>query len=204
MSSIYSDPPFPRGDVLIGLDDPAALDSGNPVQGSDIVGRIKVFRDVNPSTGIDFSERLVYCVAVRAKQNGVANGERSNLTAGTVVKFAAGSLTELDNSAANSNLAAAGDTATIAGMVGVVDEYLPKAPLVNDVFWVVVKGPTTANVTTTAIANAGTPLAVSATAGSLAAASPATLGLSFFGVNLAAKSAGVLKSRVLVTNPAIA
>ena len=200
MSSIYSDPPFPRGGSLLGFDpaDAATLDeAGNPIQGRDIVGEVKVFTDSNPVTGAVNSQRLVYCVAVRVRQAGVANGQpANNLTPGKVVKFAAGSLTTLDAD----NQAAATDTANIAHQVGVVDEYLPKVPLVNDLIWVVVKGPTTALFTSAAVA-AGAPVAVSSTPGSLVAANTPAVTSTFFGTALTAKASGATgTARVSVAN----
>jgi len=200
MSSIYSDPPFTRGGTLLAYGTATLDESSNPIEGGDIVGQIKVFRDENPTTGQVLSARLVYCLAVRVKQTGVANGQpATNVTAGTVVKLAAGSLSDLDGTAK----AASTDTATIAGQVGVVDEYLTKTPLVNDVIWVVVKGPTSPIAVSSAI-TAGTALDVSSSAGSVAAANTPTLGESFLGVALANKGVGAGPVRTVVTNSAIA
>lgn len=190
MSSLYSDPPFARGGVLLGFDAKATLDgSSNPIEGSDTVGEVKVFQDIDPVTGTKKSNQLVYCVAVRAKQASVANGDQAtNLTPKSVVKFEAGTFTNVDGLATN----AAGQ------VIGVVDEYLPKAPNVNDIFWVVVKGPTTAKFTTTAVST-GDVLAVSATAGSLAAAATPTLGQHWLGFAVGAKAGATLEGRVMLT-----
>jgi hypothetical protein len=204
MSSIYSDPPFPRGGTLLGFQSPATLDdppapaTPQPIEGRDIAGEVKVFVDANPFTGQVNSQRLVYCVAVRAKQTGVTNGNRAtNLTAGKVVKFAAGSLSELDAD----NQAASTDNAAIAGMVGVVDEYLPQAPLVNDLFWVVVKGPTSALFTTAAVSTAGVPVQVSSTAGQLVAAASPAITQRFAGTALGTKdNTGTAVIRVNLNN----
>jgi hypothetical protein len=100
-----------------------------PSNGSTIVGVVKTFRDENPTTGVVLSNRTVDCIAVR-------NTSEISLEPGTVVRFSgAGVLSEVDGYATPT------DT-----LIGVVDEYLPEmvGVPVGEVFWLVVKGPTSA------------------------------------------------------------
>lgn len=140
MGAYYSDPPFGRGQT-------AGVDS---TQGSSFIGVIKAFTDVHPVTGVKQSNREVTCVAVR-------NTSGSAITPGSVVKLkAAAVLTEVDG---------LGDQ-TSGQLQGVADEYLPAAGVANnDIFWVVVRGPTSVK-KTTATATAGSAIGPSTTAGS--------------------------------------
>jgi hypothetical protein len=169
MSIQNSDPWFGRGQTL-GVTDAS--------QGSAVTGSQKVFADTDPRTsraGVFLSNRLVHCIAVR-------NTSGSALLPGAVVKFKkAAILDEVDGAAA----------AATDAPLGVVDEYLPATGVANnDVFWLVVAGPT-------AITTAGTPAAgdlLTATAGAAASGTAANS----IGVALAAKVSG--KVRVLL-NP---
>lgn len=120
--SLYDDPPFALGETL-GV---SSTDDGKQW-----VGAVKVFPDVNPSTGVVRSGRVKKCVAVR-------NASTVALLPKRVVRFAVGTagtavFTSVDGYAAIGN----------NEFVGVVDEHLPSGGVaVNDVFWVTVDGPT--------------------------------------------------------------
>lgn len=115
--SLYVDPPFSLGQTL-GVS--SATDGGG------WVGAVKVFPDVNPTTGKIRSNRVKKCVAVR-------NAAASALLPKRLAAFKAGSFSEVDGYAATTN----------QEFVGVVDEFLPSGGVaVNDVFWLTVDGPT--------------------------------------------------------------
>lgn len=119
MSALDSDPWFGRGQTL-GV---SSTDDGKHVAGTQ-----RWFVDVNPTTGAVNSNAPVKCIAMR-------NTSAGTLTAGQVVKGKSTALlSEVDGS---------GDVDS--PIVGVVDEYLSKAVAVNDIFWLVVNGPTTAD-----------------------------------------------------------
>jgi hypothetical protein len=161
MSILNSDPWFGRGATL--FSGPAkyagmggTLASVDPTNGTAVTGSQKVFTDTDPRTnsgGVLLSNRPVTCIAVR-------NTSGAALLPGAVVKFKASAiLDEVDGAAA-----------TATGLIGVVDEYLPAAGVANnDIFWLVVSGPTA--ITTSASLVAGA--AITATAGKAAAADPA-------------------------------
>jgi hypothetical protein len=139
MSAIFSDPPFRRGSTLCG-GDLKDTGTGNDLPGTDIVGSIKAFQDIDPSTGVRYSNRLVYCTPVRwggADTTGLDIRSKVLVVAQTLENgkpFATVSGVAADSNAAKGQL------------VGVVDEYLKDATAVKqgDVIWLVVKGPTTA------------------------------------------------------------
>lgn len=119
--SLYVDPPFSLGQTL-GVSSTA--------DGTGWVGVVKVFPDVNPSTGKVRSNRVKKCVAVR-------NTSGAALLPKRVVRFdvtnAGKLLGDVDGYVAVGN----------NELCGVVDEYLPSAGVAaNDVFWVTVDGPT--------------------------------------------------------------
>jgi len=181
MSSLYSDPPFSRGGTLLA---DAAIDldiDGNPIAGREIVGQVKAFRDINPYSGQVYSNRLVYCVAARFKpSNGAAgNLDQAGVLAarGTVYAFTLASpMAEFAAAATNANVAAGVAT-------GVLDEYLTGTLRLNDIVWVVIKGPTSIKQTAVAI-NTGLAVEVSATAGSvMTVASGAKIGQQIAGAN---------------------
>lgn len=162
MSSLYSDPPFPRGSTLLS-GETIETDSLGPIAGRDIVGQVKVFQDTNPFSGAELSNRLVTCVAVRW------TGSTGGVVAGDVVKFQA------------SNLLAAVDakgSTTVGVIFGVVDEYIPSTVEIrqNDIIWLVVRGPSAARFTATAVANPATPLYIANTGVFSATASGGVLG----------------------------
>jgi hypothetical protein len=191
MSSIFSDPSFRRGTTLLG-GEAIELDAGsNPIAGGEIVGQVKVFQDVNPSTGVRNSNRLVYCVAARYKGSTVTDG---STVAGQVVLFeAAAPLTQYTNYLTQATHAA-------AAAYGVLDEYLTGELRSNDIVWVVVKGPTSAKQTAAAI-NAGVAVEASTTAGSIVARNTGVvIGQQIVGANTAA-AAGL--TRINLINDAI-
>jgi len=178
MSSIFSDPFFRRGTTLLGGETIEVDPSGNPVAGNEVVGQVKVFRDVNPYTGLVNSNRLVYCVAARYKGTTVTNG---STVAGELYAFDASKpLAEFTSKATAAN--------SDAGLAwGVLDEYLTGQLRENDIVWLVVKGPTAAKQTAAAI-NAGVAVKVSGTAGSVIAhgGSGTVIGQQIAGANSAA------------------
>jgi hypothetical protein len=141
MSSLFSDPPFPRGQTLLSNELIDLDPNGNPIAGAEIVGSVKVFPDIVPGTGpaaIRNSNRLVYCMAARytpvdgvtkLNVNGVDKGKWYVLDRrGPLGTFSA--------------LAAATDV-TDGRLVGVLDEYLNSEIRPNDIVWLVVRGPAT-------------------------------------------------------------
>lgn len=164
MSILNSDPWFGRGATL-------GVDSAE--QGGAVTGSVKVFTDADPrttNTGIFQSNRVVTCVAARNTSGGA-------LLPGKVVKFkAAAILTEVDGTGAGTD-----------AIIGVVDEYLPATGVaVNDVCWVVVKGPT--SITTSANLAAGAK--ITATSGNAAAAGTDTV----VGAAISAPSGGKVRA----------
>lgn len=151
MSTLTADPGFARGSVLGILWKAYDADNGD---GSHVLGTRKVFRDENPQTGALNSNRTVECICVK-------NTSGSALLPGQVAKFKdAAILTEVD-----------GLATTSTALMGVVDEYLPAAGVANgEVFWLVVRGPSTVTKTSTSV-SAGASYGLSATAGSAAAQS---------------------------------
>lgn len=149
MSTLTADPGFARGQTLGVTVTMYEAENGD---GSNVVGTRKVFRDEDPKTGALRSNRTVECIAVK-------NVSGSALLPGAVAKFRdAAILSEVDG------LAVAATT-----LMGVVDEYLPAAGVPNnEVFWLVVRGPSTVTKTATSV-SAGAAYGPSATAGSAAA-----------------------------------
>lgn len=178
MSSIFSDPFFRRGSTLLAGEQIELDGSGNPVAGNEVVGQVKAFQDVNPvGAGERYSNRLVYCIAARYKGADVAD---ASTVAGELYAFDTGApLTEFTAKATSANVDAGRG-------YGVLDEYLRGALRTNDIVWLVVKGPSQAKQTASAI-NAGAAVKVSATAGSVAATgSTKTIGQQIEGSNTAA------------------
>lgn len=136
MSSIYSDPTWRRGSTLLNNEtiEYSDIAQTDPVAGKDIVGSIKIFQDVDPSSGKRFSNRLVYCMAVRWK--GAAVEDASTI---------AGNWYTLDNDFALTNISTLSAATDIAKgkQVGVLDEYLSGNLRTNDIVWLVVNGPAT-------------------------------------------------------------
>lgn len=119
--SLLIDPPFALGQTL-GV--------SSLTDGTGWVGVVKQFPDVNPITGAIRSNRIKTCVAVRNVATIALAPKR------TVVFATAAGLGGLSTVIGYSSV-------LNAEHVGVVDEYLPTAGVaINDVFWVVVDGPT--------------------------------------------------------------
>jgi hypothetical protein len=166
MSSIFSDPGWSRGRTLLQGELIELDGSGYPVAGGELVGAIKVFQDVNPTTGVRNSNRLVYCVAARytgsSTLDATANAGRPYVFKTTSsVGNAVPALTEF------SAVATTTDVNTNGLLFGVLDEYLTGSVRTNDIVWLVVKGPTQIKTTATGIA-AGKPLEISGSTGQVA------------------------------------
>lgn len=151
MSTLTADPGFGRGQTL-GIT--VKMYESENGDGSNVVGTRKVFRDESPITGAILSNRTVECIAVK-------NTSGSALLPGSVAKFKDSAiLSEVD-----------GLATTSTALMGIVDEYLPAAGVADgEVFWLVVRGPSTVTKTATSVA-AGASYGLSATAGSAAAQS---------------------------------
>lgn len=181
MSTLVADPGFPRGQTLGITNRPY---EGSVGDGSHMLGTHKLFLDVDPRNQPVASNETVECVAVKNTSGGA-------LLPKTLVKFKAGAiLTEVDGSADDSSV-----------RVGVVDEYLPAAGVpVDEVFWVVVKGPTTILKTTGAAISAGAKVsaATSAAAGKVLAGTTAPVGFA-----IAAAASADTEVRVLARTSGI-
>jgi hypothetical protein len=119
--SLLIDPPFSLGQTL-----GVSSDS----DGTQWVGVVKLFPDVNPTTGKIRSGRVKKCIAVR-------NGSGGALLPKRVVQFSTTAGTACFSTVTGYA------TTTNAEFVGVVDEHLPAGGVAaQDVFWVVVDGPT--------------------------------------------------------------
>lgn len=149
MSTLTADPGFGRGQTLGITYKWYEAENGD---GSTVVGTRKVFRDEHPVSGAILSNRTVECIAVK-------NTSGAALLPGAVAKFKDSAiLSEVDG------LAVAATT-----LMGIVDEYLPAAGVPDgEVFWLVVRGPSTVTKTATSV-SAGAAYGPSATAGSAAA-----------------------------------
>ncbi len=186
MSQIFSDPPFRRGSTLLGGDF-SETGTGINLPGGEVVGEVKVFQDVHPSTGRSYSNRLVYCVAVRYRGSDVND---ATTVAGRVFLID----TALENGKPFCTITNLASEANVAAgrHVGVLDEYLTGALKQNDVVWVVVKGPASVHRTAAAV-NDGVRVQVSGTAGSIVALTTGTsLGIQIEGANTSA-SAGLTR-----------
>lgn len=165
MSALDSDPWFGRGQTL-GVT--STSDSTH------IPGTQRWFTDVRPDGTVN-SNAPVKCVAMRNTSGGT-------LTAGQVVKGKTTALlSEVDGSAS-----------VDSPIIGVVDEYLTTAVAVNDIFWLVVNGPTTADSDGAISQGAFVSVGTSGTAGKLVA----SVANKTAGVALAAASGN--KVRVLL------
>jgi hypothetical protein len=176
MSTLTADPGFARGQTLGVTVTMYEAENGD---GSTVVGTRKVFRDEDPKTGALKSNHTVECIAVK-------NTSGSALLPGAVAKFKdAAILTEVDGAATTSTL-----------LMGIVDEYLPAAGVANnEVFWLVVGGPSTVTKTSTSV-SAGAAYGLSATAGSAAAKSTNPL------LGYAIETSATTSGRILVKTDA--
>lgn len=140
--SLLSDPPFAIGQTL-GVSSTA--------DGTGWVGAVKEFADTNPTTGKIRSNRRKVCVAVRNTSGGALLPKK---------------LVTLDGvGSSDANNAVAGNE-----FVGVVDEFLPASGVAaNDVFWVVIEGPTEVVADAAVTANAAIASDAAATAGAATA-----------------------------------
>lgn len=121
--SLYVDPPFALGQTL-GVT--------NATDGANWVGVVKVFPDVDPTTGKVRSNRVKKCVAVRNSSGAALQGKRA-------VAFSDGSYTAVSGY----------KRTTGSYLAGISDEYLPATGVAaNDVFWVTVEGPSVVSVAT--------------------------------------------------------
>lgn len=180
MSSIFSDPFFRRGGTLLGGEQIELDGAGAPVAGTEVVGQVKAFQDVNPAgSGERYSNRLVYCVAARYKGSDTTG---SALKRALVAFSGTAPLTEFSATATKTNV-------SDGRSYGVVDEYLSDATAIrtNDIVWVVVKGPTTiakeAGASGYSI-TAGNAVVVSNTAGSVTPSGATSAGTISIGDNL--------------------
>lgn len=115
--SLEIDPPFSLGQTL-GV--------SSTSDGTQWVGVVKMFPDVNPSTGRIRSNRIKKCIAVRNSSGATLYGKRA-------MEFATGSQTEVVGY----------KRTTALPFAGVSDEHLPSAGVADkDIFWVTVEGPT--------------------------------------------------------------
>jgi hypothetical protein len=137
MSSIFSDPGWRRGGTLLNgelVEFSDAPTNTVPSAGTELVGQVKVFQDINPSTGQRYSNRLVYCVAARYTGSTLLDRDSLSTYAGRFVV--------LDDGLGTFNAIDGDSSAVDAGKcVGVVDEYLSVDVRQHDIVWVVVKGP---------------------------------------------------------------
>jgi hypothetical protein len=167
MSSLFSDPPFPRGATLLNGEAIELDAAGNFVAGQEIVGQVKAFQDVAPGTGpasVRYSNRLVYCVAARYAP--VTGNATINVDGADKGKYYAlsrrGALTTF------SDIAVTGDANT-ARELGILDEYLNIDVRPGDICWLVVKGPATANKANPGVIPAAAPVEISSTGGNVQA-----------------------------------
>jgi hypothetical protein len=139
MSSLFSDPPFSRGNTLLNGELVELDANGSPIAGKEIVGSVKVFPDIQPGTGpasVRNSNRLAYCVAARYTGASTIN-TAPNYADKSKWYVLSPDLTEFNTLAATTDV-------TNGRIVGVLDEYLNQPVRPNDVVWLVVKGPATA------------------------------------------------------------
>lgn len=197
MSSLFSDPPFPRGATLL-AGETIELDTASaPIAGREVVGQVKAFQDITPGTGpasTRNSNRLVYCVAARYKGSDVSD---ATTVAGRIYAFDAGSLTEFTNTATKTNVAD-------GRIIGVLDEYLTGTLRTNDIVWLVVKGPVKVAKETGATFAAGGVAVHSNTTGQAAVSGTANAGTVAIGTSIQAQAAsGDTTVRINLTSDAI-
>ena len=138
MSSLFSDPQWPRGTTLLN-GETIELDADNkPIAGTEVIGTIKVFQDVDPVTKRKLSNRLVYCVAARY----VGSSTSFNASGADKGKSF---LLDSSNSLGTFQTAAVVADANSYKPYAVLDEYLTTTIRPNDIVWLVIKGPVTVN-----------------------------------------------------------
>lgn len=173
MSTLTTDPGFARGQVL-GVT--KSLYDAEAGDGSHLYGVHKVFTDVDPVSGQILSNETVECIAVKNESGGV-------LSAGSVVAFDTDkTLTCID-----------GLASTTSVRFGVVDEYIGSQGVpANEVFWLVVKGPTKITKKTGGAVTIGTKVKISSTDGQIDSGSTPLVGIAIDGAALADTSVRVL------------
>ena len=179
MSTLTADPGFGRGQTLGVTVKMYEAENGD---GTTVVGARKVFRDENPISGVINSNRTVECIAVKNVSGGALLPGRvvKFKDAATTGQFSGGLLGEVDATATTTNATPAAN-----GLIGIVDEYLPAAGVADkEVFWLVVRGPSTVRKTATAV-SAGAAYGTSATAGSAAAHTAGTTTLLGYAIDTA-------------------
>jgi hypothetical protein len=184
MSTLTSDPKFARGQVLGILWKAYDADNGD---GTKVIGQRVTFLDESPITKLKLSNRTVDCIAVKNVSGGT-------LAPGAIVKFRANNGTTDAGDAGLSQVD--GVAASTDTLYGVVDEYLTASVPDQEVFWLVVSGPSVVKKVTGAIsANAALTIS-SATAGSAAAGTSPLLGYA-----IKAAVSGDTTVRVQVSSP---
>ena len=141
--------PFGRGETFYAG---RTIDASS-LQGDDFLGITRTFNDINATTRT--KNTGLYCVAVLLR----------NLSGGTLFAKEA-----IQFSGTVPAQATSGKTSAANQLFAVVDEYLPAIGVpANDIFWAVVKGPTTAKFVTVSGAKSAGQLLVgsSSTAGKL-------------------------------------
>lgn len=186
MSQIFSDPPFRRGTTLC-AGDLTGTGTGNDLPGAEIVGQVKVFQDVNPSSGVRNSNRLVYCVACRYKGTTVSDGSTVAGLAYTIdLAF------ENGKPFATFTTAATNTDAGNLRHIGVLDEYLTGSLTQNDVAWLVIKGPTSFRQSASTSLASGAKVELTGSAGKMQAVNTGTpLGIQIAGAATTTADANV-------------
>jgi len=158
MSTIFSDPGWRRGTTLLGAEPIEYVDPDTqlvPIAGRELAGQVKIFQDVDPSSGKRKSNRLVYCVAARYK--GASTLDKDAGHAGKFVVFSdTNPLAEFAQFADQADVDA-------GKAIGVLDEYLTVDVRKDDIVWVVVKGPAAPKKTGASV-TAGASISLPATA----------------------------------------
>jgi hypothetical protein len=166
MSSLFSDPPFFRGQTLLNgeaieYSAGTSYSSFRPVAGTEIVGQVKAFPDIHPVTRARLSNSLVYCIAARfkpASADTILNPSNDGSARGRAVVLrmddAATAVNLLSPAEFTDTYASAGSV--VAGQrVGYIDEYNSSEIRANDIVWVTIRGPAIIRKTTGAAINSG-------------------------------------------------
>jgi hypothetical protein len=193
MSTLYADPGFGRGQTL-GIT--VKLYEAENGDGTTVIGARKAFRDESPITGVINSNRTVECIAVK-------NSSGAALLPGEIAMFQSAASADIPTvGGILGEIKAKANTTTPTGanaaLFGVVDEYLPSGGAANgEVFWLVVRGPSTVRKTSTAV-SAGAAYGPSATDGQAAAQGANAL----LGYAISDAGTGTTTGRVLVRTTA--
>jgi hypothetical protein len=116
------------------------IDSNNLLFG-DQIGGVRAFPDINPSTGVVNSGLETVAMLCRNKIGSALLPGQAVLLSATVIGETGATVTQ---------------TGTPNVFFGIVDEYLPSAGVpANDIFWLVLRGPTTPLITTSGGVSAG-------------------------------------------------